>query len=287
MADSFLEIVVWNVEYGSAIYINTPNGRSIILDAGASQNFSPASWLKSRYQVVQAEWFILSHADTDHLTDIEQVHRLLSPRVFTRNTSAPRELIYPTYPPTINPLKYYLMFDNLYSSNVPTDSPYSSSQPQNWGNVTIHSFCNSGSRYKFTKLNDYSVATFILFGNFEFLFPGDLEAPGWQALLQENEFVKLATPNPRNQSEIRFLVAAHHGHKAGVYKPFLDLYQPHLVLISGKYGDPHTDYDSYVTAAQGYPVYEGGSPNTRFALSTKVNNYILIRANSVGPTVSI
>jgi hypothetical protein len=51
MADNQLEIVVWNVEHGSATYAKTPNGRHILMDAGASQAFSPASWLKEGYGI--------------------------------------------------------------------------------------------------------------------------------------------------------------------------------------------------------------------------------------------
>lgn len=40
-----LELIVWNVQHGSAVYINTPDGKHIAVDLGAGGNngsvFSP------------------------------------------------------------------------------------------------------------------------------------------------------------------------------------------------------------------------------------------------------
>ncbi len=287
-ASNQLQIVIWNVEHGSALYARTPNGRSIVMDAGASQSFSPATWLNQQYHLSQVELFILSHADCDHITDIEQVDNLLHPCSFERNKTSPRHLIYPTYPPPTNPLKYFERFDNRYSEPLHPGSPLLWI-PENWGGVRIVAFCNEYPKYQFAKLNDYSVATFLLYGNLEFLFPGDLEAQGWQALMEREHFIKLSTPSRTNSAEVRFLVAAHHGHVAGMYKPFLDLYRPHLTIISGKYGDQHTDNHSYYTVSTGFPVYNSttGRTEVRYTVSTKVNNSILVIANTDAVAVSV
>lgn len=289
MSGSQLEIVVWNVQHGSAIYARTPNGLSIVMDAGASDEFSPAWWLKRQWSLQQVHMFILSHADTDHIRDIENLDRLLSPCTFRRNKTVPRELTYPTYPPVTNPLRYFLEFDHRYRHELPDDSPYRLTPASNWGGVTIRAFCSAFPDKQFDKLNDYSVATFLLYGNLEFLFPGDLEAPGWKALMEDDQFLRLSKPSSTNQNEVRILVAAHHGHAAGVYRPFLDLYKPHITMISGEYGDEYTDDTSYRRVSLGYPVYdrEQSTSSTRYVLTTKVNDYILIRANLSSVTLSV
>jgi competence protein ComEC len=283
-----LQIIVWNVEHGSAIYVRTPNGRSIIMDAGASSDFSPARWLYYQYNISKADLFILSHADTDHIRDIENVDVLLSPYAFYRNGTSPRHLKYPTYPPTTNPLRYFHDFDARYSAPLTLGSPLTLDR-SNWGNLAIELKYNQYPEHEFTKLNDYSVATFLMYGNLEFLFPGDLEAPGWEALMQRNDFRVLSTPSPTNHNEIRILVAAHHGREAGVYKPFLDLYRPHLTIVSDQYGSPYTANQTYWNATEGFPVYDRQTNQTRMrcVVSTKINDYILIRADPFTISASI
>jgi competence protein ComEC len=289
MADSQLEIVVWNVEHGSAIYAKTPNGRHILMDAGASSTFSPASWLKELYDIDRAHLFILSHADTDHIRDIESVDKLLNPRTFLRNRTAPTDLIYPTYPPTTNPLKHFLDFDSRYTADLPEDSPYRLRPESNWGGVRINTFYNTAPDKEFKKLNDYSVATFLLYGNLEFLFPGDLEEPGWKALMGGDTFRRLSTPSSSNKDEVRILVAAHHGRAVGVYKPFLELYQPHLTIMSEKYGTEYSDYTTYYAVSQGYSVYDKKTKKaeTRYVLSTKVKDFVLILADASYVSVGV
>jgi|GEM_PF-1801535 len=280
MSLSGLTINIWNVEHGVAIYAKTPNGRHVLLDAGASQTFSPAKWLHQIYDINSVDQFILSHADTDHITDIENVDNLLHPQVFLRNKTAPKYLIYPTYPPLINPLKYYHSFDQRYSMPLEANSPHQFDPISNWGGVTFRTFRNAGENHNFTKLNDYSLVTVMLYENLQFLFPGDLEEPGWEALMKDESFINISTPSRVNKSEIRILVAAHHGREAGVYHPFLKLYQPHLTIICDHYGSPYTAYDTYRGYSQGHTVYHNSTKESqsRFVLSTKVNDYVLINA---------
>lgn len=146
-----LQIVMWNVEHGAAIYVKTPNGRSILLDAGASSNFSPAHHLYNNYHINQVDAFILSHADCDHIRDIEHVDALLKPRMFYRNRTAPPNLIYPTYPPATQPLKHFHEFDARYS--YPTDSYNQIDIPQNWGGLIFVPFYNQYPIRNFNKLN--------------------------------------------------------------------------------------------------------------------------------------
>ena len=111
-----LDILIWNVEHGSARYATTPNGRKILMHTGASTTFAPARHLSQHRGVERVDLFILSHADTDHLRDVENVDRLLSPACFDRNWGAPLRLKYPTYLPTTDPLNYFQAFDAHYNT---------------------------------------------------------------------------------------------------------------------------------------------------------------------------
>jgi hypothetical protein len=128
-----------------------------------------------------------------------------------------------------------------------------------------------------------------LYGNLEFLFPGDLEAPGWKALMERDKFRILSTPSSRNLNETRILVAAHHGREAGVYQPFLDLYQPHVTLVSDRGKSQYTAYDTYFDASSGLRVYNKRTDEyeTRYVISTKINDYIRVVADSTQVNVRI
>lgn len=279
MADE-LEITIWNVEHGSAMHAMTPNGRHIIMDAGRSRDFSPAQWLKLQYQVDRPHLFTLSHPDADHIDDIQSV-AALNPQVFIRNKTVPQHLVFSCEPPQSEPHRTYWEFDHKYIYPIPDDSPLSTSQPANWGGVAIYSYQNCYPDCEFSKLNDYSNATFLLYQNLVFLFPGDLEAPGWEALLKQAAFRQMCTPSIWNLSQVRILIAPHHGREAGVYQPFLDLYQPHLTIMSDTYGNETTDWQSYYDASLGYDVYNTTTERyeTRYVVTTKTNNYVRIAAS--------
>jgi beta-lactamase superfamily II metal-dependent hydrolase len=270
-----LQIVVWNVAHGSAIYVRTPNDRSILLDGGASEDFSPAIHLYNQYALRATDAFNLSHGDSDHVRDLPRILTLIPPAVFYRNPTAPRSLIFPTDPPEVDPLKTLNTFDASYSNPVPDYQLIHEST--NWCGVEIGLFFNDGRFHEFVCLNDYSVVTVLNYGRLCFVFPGDLEGPGWEAMLARQDFVR-ATTQPNRW---RVLIAPHHGHSAGVHKPLLDFFAPHLSIISGAYGDPHTDSATYANASSGLNVFNrGAGTNSRCkVLTTKRNDSVLLRAD--------
>jgi competence protein ComEC len=279
---SNLEIVTWNVAHGSAMYVRTPNNRSILLDGGASEDFSPARHLHDRYGLRATDMFILSHGDCDHVRDLPEICRLVPPRSFCRNPTAPRALTFPTDPPTADPLRTLDLFQSGYNDAVPAGELVS--VPTNWGGVEVQLFWNDGNVYEFDCLNDYSVVTVMNYGMLCFVFPGDLEAPGWEAMMARTDFLRATT-----QARYRVLVAPHHGHTAGVYSPFLAHFQPHLTLISGAYGDPHTDSRTYDAASIGLPVVNksAGTMSTCRVLTTKRNDHVLLQATDLSLRVSV
>jgi hypothetical protein len=125
------------------------------------------------------------------------------------------------------------------------------------------------------------MVTVVDFGTLTFLFPGDLEAPGWQVLLQRQDFLA-ACERPGHW---RVLVAAHHGHVSGVYKPFLDLFKPDITLISGPYGDEHTDRATYEACSAGCVINDSGDNTCRSCkvLTTKTNTYVRITSDGTEP----
>ena len=73
------ECIIWKVEHGSAAFLRTPNNRTMMLDAGCSENFSPAQHLKKYYNIDSKDnrlyKLIISHPDRDHIRNLPDVMR--------------------------------------------------------------------------------------------------------------------------------------------------------------------------------------------------------------------
>ena len=71
-----LYLRVWDVQYGSATYIKTPNGRHIVHDLGIGSfktgvaTFSPLLYIKDKMKVDQLDEVIITHPHGDHVSDI-------------------------------------------------------------------------------------------------------------------------------------------------------------------------------------------------------------------------
>jgi beta-lactamase superfamily II metal-dependent hydrolase len=86
MANGELTCLFWDVQHGSATYINTPANEHIVIDLGvgsyqqANLQFSPLRYLKYHYGVQQLNGVVITHPHRDHIDDIGNFDEL-SPRV--------------------------------------------------------------------------------------------------------------------------------------------------------------------------------------------------------------
>ena len=89
MANGELTCLFWDVQHGSAAYINTPANEHLVIDLGvgsyqqANLQFSPLLHLKHHYGVQQLDGVVITHPHRDHLDDIGNFDAL-SPRVLVR-----------------------------------------------------------------------------------------------------------------------------------------------------------------------------------------------------------
>jgi beta-lactamase superfamily II metal-dependent hydrolase len=101
--------------------------------------------------------------------------------------------------------------------------------------------------------NNLSMVLYLNVNGTSFLFPGDLEVPGWEALLRLEDF-------RQRVRETKVLVASHHGRESGLYKDLFDKFgcRPTLVVIS----DDYHQYDTQQTTNY-YRSKCGGITNFR------------------------
>lgn len=289
MAD--FKCIIWKVEHGSAAFLITPNHRTIMFDAGSSEDFSPAVHLSEKYnlnnQGNRLDRLILSHPDRDHISDLPNTNRLLNPKRFTRNHNIPERVIYPSGKSNLqDPLKTYNEMTKIYVHPI---NNYNKATPiTNWGDVFVKTFCcneNQVSDCPDSHLkNNMSIVSYIRYKDTEIVIPGDLEPYGWWALLENTEISKYI-----GNAKARILVASHHGRESGlcyyddadkrcIYSDFLDIMKPHLVIMSDKRGNETTVPELYKPHASGFPVHSKSDHNIKKkqVLTTKTNNYVLI-----------
>ena len=287
---SDFDCVIWKVEHGSAAFIKTPNGRTIMFDAGNSKNFSPAQHLKNVYKVNsktnRLDKIIISHPDRDHISDLPNVYELLYPKILQRNKNIPKEVIYPSGTSKLQePLKTYKSMDEEY--NQPVTGFNKGTPITNWGNVFVKGFTCKKSYLPDCPdnnlKNNMSLVSYVRYGNTEIIFPGDLEPYGWWSLLNNTDFSDYA-----GKSKYRILIAPHHGRESGIcyyednerciYSVFLDIIDPHLIIMSDKWGNETTVPELYKPHTIGYSVYIKNNKNfqTKEVLTTKTNDFIFI-----------
>ena len=69
-----LKFITWDVEHGSSAYIQTPNGKNIVIDLGARRSvdtgFSPLAHLWHQWGVRHLDLVVVTHPHMDHIEDI-------------------------------------------------------------------------------------------------------------------------------------------------------------------------------------------------------------------------
>lgn len=69
-----LRISIYDVGHGHAIHAFTPNGQSIVIDLGCSENFSPLEWLRRKTDTIDS--LMITHPHGDHIDEILELERL-------------------------------------------------------------------------------------------------------------------------------------------------------------------------------------------------------------------
>jgi competence protein ComEC len=251
---SKLFVKVWDVQHGLAIYVQTPNGKHIVIDLGTgdisgnnsvpNKIFSPLKHLKQAYRVNQLDQVIITHPHTDHIDDIANFN-LLSPRVLRAAWHIPEEDIRKQNRSS-DAVKINTYLDLLKRYTAPiskTDSPI---LPENNGGVEIDFF--SPVNCPTYNLNNQSIVIFLTFANSTICIPGDNERASWKELLEQPGFKDML-----RKTDV--FLASHHGRESGFFEEVFDYCKPSVIVISdGPQGETCVA-DKYRLRASGWKVY--------------------------------
>jgi beta-lactamase superfamily II metal-dependent hydrolase len=268
-------IRVWDVEHGCCVMLQhiassglgqNVGGRLAMIDSGSSADFQPSTYLRDDLGRDKVDYLFITNADQDHMSDLQgledagiKVGTLFRNRSYTADQIRDMKLV---SGPLTRDATWYVNACRTF--NNPVTEPFN----ENMGGITCRCFWN---KYPdFTDTNNLSLAVFIKFGDFKMLLPGDLERPGWLALLGRDEFcAELAGTN--------VLMASHHGRKSGFCDEIFDYFTPDCVVISDK-PIVHTtqemvpDYRA-VTTERG--VYVRTTGKKRHVLTTRRDGWIM------------
>lgn len=233
-----LEIRIWDVDHGIAIWIKTPNDQNHWIDGGKKtinghDEFNPAYYVRDYYGVTSLDYLVISHPDTDHYNGLHDIKESFNPiRVLSRNKeyfNNSMDELFPD-PRNLNECNKSLYeLHKTYTSSVnPGDSPLN---PQNNGGVDVKVF--NAPYYETMTINDSSLVVFYKYKDRVFIAPGDIQEPGWNKLYEKhNKDISAFIKGSRS----KILVAPHHGSESGYTKQMLDIIKPTFVIISEKYG---------------------------------------------------
>jgi beta-lactamase superfamily II metal-dependent hydrolase len=276
MANGELTCVFWDVQHGSAAYINTPANEHLVIDLGvgsykeANLQFSPLLHLKRRYGVQRLDGVVITHPHRDHLDDIGNFGEL-SPRVLVRPKHLSEADVLGSNRSQDSPIiRQYLDISATYDQPVsPGENPFRPARP---GGCMITYFAPSSCPR--SNLNNHSIVTVVTHVGCKLLLPGDNEPPSWEELLAKPDFVEAIRGTD-------ILLAPHHGRDSGFCPALFDHISPRLTVISdGRFGDTSAT-GRYAAVTQGWRVNRrDGTSQERKCLTTRRDGVIVVRCYS-------
>lgn len=222
-----MRLCIWDVEHGACAMLQHVlgafGGRLAMIDSGHKDDWRPSTYITQTLGRNQLDYLFITNADQDHMSDLQRIWDTgITVPVLFRNPSYSgeqmRQMKRVGGPLTADAERYV---SACSAFNSPVDEPFN----LHMGGITATTFWNPYPT--FTDTNNLSLVIFIKYANFKILFAGDLEKPGWQALLQRAAFrAELAGTD--------VLVASHHGRESGFCADIFDYFTPSAVVISDK-----------------------------------------------------
>ncbi len=249
-----MELTIHDVGHGLCVSLVHQNGNVMLWDCGHKEYSRPSDFLPSQ-GVSQIDYFFVTNYDEDHISDLPNLRNEITVRSLYRNKSISAEQLRALKlqgGPISTAMESMLNMIENYAGGPLSPAP-------EFPGVTYRTFSNSYGA-NFPDTNNISLATFVSCNDTKFIIPGDVEKPGWAALLQQQGF--------RDElAGVNVFVASHHGREDGYYEEVLQISSPDVVIFSDssiKYATQEMS-DCYARHASG--VQFNGT--TRYVISTR------------------
>jgi beta-lactamase superfamily II metal-dependent hydrolase len=273
-----MKVVVFDVEHGASAFIRTPTNYGVLIDCGCTGQFSPALYLvekelptiqpRSGHSLTE---LIVTHPHNDHIGDVETVKEKCPPALLLRQKYDWEDV--KTAEADYDNLDTYRDWQIAYNTT-----------PVKWPDygIKVESFMLSPEEAKAIDeskyINNSSIVTVVTMTGTQhqekFLFGGDMETAGWEALLKQPRFKEAV-------KGVDFYIVSHHGHESGfsaalyaaMGRPFLNIVSIH------NYDELIDDRYSQEAFAKGTKFPDG---TTRRRMTTRKDGTITINVNDEG-----
>jgi competence protein ComEC len=213
-------IEVLDVGQGDSILIQSPEGKTALIDAGPSKN--AALSILRRKGITSLDLVVLSHHHSDHYGGMDAVVRAMKPRYFLASRSGHTTTLY---------LK---LLKTVEAENVTMIEPTSRPRKIELGSVELTIFPQPPEDRK--EENNNSIGLRLKYGDFSVLLTGDSEETERQWWLKHD---------PELMRNCTILKLAHHGSRNGTDARWLQTVRPELAVASlgrnNDYGHPHSE----------------------------------------------
>lgn len=271
-----MRLVIWDVQHGACAmvqHIGQYLGRLAMVDSGSTDDWCPSTYITQTLGQNKLDYLFITNADQDHMSDLQGLWDagIIVPVLF-RNPSYTgeqmRQIKRQSGPLSEDAERYVSMCSTF---DQPVYEPFN----QYMGGITAATFWNPYPA--FTDTNNLSLVVFIKYAGFKILFPGDLENPGWHALLQRQDF----------REELKgtnIFVDSHHGRENGFCPEVFNYCKPRAVVIS----DNPIEYETqktvpdYRAVASNEGVLVRTTGKRRHVLTTRRDGWIQITARGDG-----
>lgn len=228
-----LVIVIWNVEFGNAVYIKTPNNKHIVIDLGVgncsndgTQMFSPLLYLKENCRIDTLDLLIVTNPQKEYLLDILNTDEIKPKEViFLNQDNNSRKINGSDDIRIFN--KYAELCSEFAGAIVYEDSM---TNPNNTDHVDIEVFVP----YEFSEVDfqDKSLATLIRYKDFRMVIPGNNTSEALDELLCSNSMLRIFSVHAD------ILLMSNHKGKSAIPEKFVKHVVPKLTIVSdGKNAD--------------------------------------------------
>lgn len=222
--DAYLVVSFLNVGQGDAIFIEAPNGKQVLIDAGPDQDIVRELSKVMPFWDRAIDIVIPTHADKDHIGGFPEVFKRYEiDMVYDTQNTATTE-IYQAFADGRDFEKAEIIEADASHTIVLDDKR----------NIYLRTLFPDRNITDLER-NDTSTVLQLVYGDNEFMLTGDA------GKMVEEYIVSLYTEDI--QSDV--LKAGHHGSKTSSSEKFIDIVHPEFVVISAgennSYGHPHQE----------------------------------------------
>jgi beta-lactamase superfamily II metal-dependent hydrolase len=267
-----VKLDIFDVGHGFCSVISCPDGKRLMIDCASKTN-APYWWPSMAFYGTSLAGLILTNLDEDHVRNFAKTIECLNvASVCINNTIGPEQLrlmkAEGDMGTGVQAVYEYLKTPNRL--NMLMDIPQ----------LTISMFRFPYGAY--TDTNNLSLITFVQYGNFCVLFPGDLEEKAWKPALLNPAFRALL-------QQVNLFVTSHHGRESGCCAEMFTsgICNPDAFVIS----DKEMVHDTQETAAW-YRQHAKGlhkilenpwdTPETRYVFTTRNDCCLTVNAELNG-----